>query len=81
MALYQLLEKVTLVRRSRNINIDLIFPGCLKIVLKAESFVPSPAGKVVFKGNKNYYPHIMDRGGYEMNYREATFVCPAAGPG
>lgn len=80
MALYQLLEKVTLVRRSR--NIDFIFPGCLKTALKTQSFVPSPAGKAVFKGNKNYFPHIIDIGGYEMTfYSEATFICPAAGPG
>lgn len=82
MVLYQLLEKVILVRRSRNINIDLTFPGCLKTALKAQSFVPSPSRKTVFKGNKNYDPHIMYRGGYEMSfYSEATFVCPAAGPG
>lgn len=81
MALYQLLEKITLVR-SRNINIDFIFPGCLKTALKTLSFVPSPAGKADFKGNKNYYPHIIDRGGYEMSfYNEANFICPAAGLG
>ena len=86
MALYQLLEKVTLVRRSGNINIDLIFPGCLKTALKAQPLFPSPAGKAVFKGNENYYPHVTDRGGnkYGMgSYSEfvATLIRPAAGLG
>lgn len=79
MALCQLLEKVTLVRRLRNINIDLIFSGCLKTALRAQSFVPSLAGKADFKGIKNY--DIMGRG-YEMSfYSEATFISSAAGPG
>lgn len=85
-ALYQLLEKVTLVRRSGNINIDLVFPRCLKTALKAQPDFPSPAGKAVFTGNGSYYPHIMDRGGNKYglgSYNEfvATSVCPAAGPG
>lgn len=85
MALYQLLEKVTLVRRSGNINIDLIFPGCLKTALKAQFLFSCPAEQVVFKGNENYYPHVMDRGGnkYGMGSHSefvTTFVCPAALP-
>lgn len=86
MDLYQLLEKVTLVRRSGNTNIDLIFPGCLKTTLKVQTLFPASAGKAVFKGSENYYPHIMDRGRnkYGMgSYNElvATFICPAAGQG
>lgn len=60
MALYQLLEKVFLVRKSG--NRDVVFPGCFKTTLKAQVLFPGPAGKAVCRGNEYYYPHVMDRG-------------------